>query len=73
MAVHFWPHFVVISLRTSFINKSNSGVPTTASGPKIAALRLSASIVNGTDSLVNCGWFLSCLPIVAEPVNVTTS
>ena len=45
MAVHFWPAFTVISRATSLTKRSNSGVPGAASGPRIAALRLSASMV----------------------------
>ena len=45
MAVHFWPALLVISRVTSLMNRSNSGVPGTASGPRIDALRESVSAV----------------------------
>ena len=49
MAVHFCPAFTVISRATSLTNRSNSGVPGAASGPRIEALRLSASVVKRTE------------------------
>ena len=55
------------------MNKSNSGVPGTASSPKIEAFNESASIVNGTDSSMILGCDFNNLPVVAEPVNVITS
>ena len=55
------------------INKSNSGVPGTASSPKIDAFNESASMVNGTDSCSILGCDFNNLPVVAEPVNVITS
>ncbi len=73
IAVHFWPHFTVISFRTSFIKRSNSSVPGTASSPKTEAFKLSASIVNGTASSIILLCAFSIRPVVAEPVNVTTS
>ena len=48
MAVHFCPALTVISLTTSLTNRSNSGVPGAASGPRIEALRLSCSATNLT-------------------------
>ncbi|MEM9633628.1 MAG: Rieske 2Fe-2S domain-containing protein, partial [Pseudomonadota bacterium] len=53
IAVHFCPDLTVISFLTSLINKSNSGVPGTASRPKTDAFKESASIVKGTDSSIN--------------------
>src|SRR6218665_291792 len=73
IAVHFCPDLTVISERTWFTNKSNSGVPGTASSPKTEQLRESASILNGTDSLMILGCDLSILPVDADPVKVTTS
>ena len=55
------------------INKSNSGVPGTASSPKIEAFKESDSIVKGTASLIILGCAFNILPIAAEPVKVTTS
>ena len=49
-AVHFCPAFTVISLCTSFMKRSNSGVPGTASSASTEQLRESASILNGTAS-----------------------
>jgi hypothetical protein len=43
MAVHFCPALVVISALASLMNRSNSGVPGTASGPRIVAFMLSCS------------------------------
>ena len=48
MAVHFWPALTVISRATSLTNRSNSGVPGAASGPRIEALRLSRSATKRT-------------------------
>ena len=73
MAVHFWPAFTVISLRISFTNRSNSGVPGPASGPKIAAFNESASKLKGTEFSIICGCTFKARPVVADPVNVTTS
>ncbi len=73
IAVHFCPHFTVISFRTSLIKRSNSGVPGAASSPKTEAFKLSASIVNGTASSIILLCAFSILPVVADPVNVTTS
>ena len=73
IAVHFCPHLMVISLRTSLMKISNSGVPGMASSPKIHAFNESASILKGTDSLIILECAFNNLPVVAEPVNVTTS
>ena len=42
MAVHFCPALVVISLRTSLMNRSNSGVPGVESKPRIEQFKESA-------------------------------
>ena len=73
MAVHFCPHFTVISFLTSLINKSNSGVPGTASSPNTEAFKESASILKGTASSIIRACDFNNLPVVAEPVKVTTS
>ena len=73
MAVHFCPAFVVISLRTSLIKRSNSGVPGFASSPKIEQFRESASILKRTAFLETEGKDFSFLPVFAEPVNKTES
>ena len=73
MAVHFWPAFAVISRATSRTKRSNSGVPGPASGPRIAAFRLSASMVKRTEFSTIAGWLRSFRPVSAEPVKVTTS
>ena len=73
MAVHFCPHLVVISFLTSLINRSNSGVPGTASSPSTVQLSESASILKGTDSSMMRGCAFNCRPVEAEPVKVTTS
>ena len=52
---------------------SNSGVPGTASSPNIQAFNESASKLKGTDSSIMCGSPFSFFPVVADPVNVTTS
>ena len=49
MAVHFWPALTVISRATSATNRSNSVVPGTAAGPRIAAFSESASALKRTD------------------------
>ena len=73
IAVHFCPAFEVISRCTSRTNRSNSGVPGPASGPRIAAFRLSASIVKRTEFSTIALWVRSLRPVWAEPVKVTTS
>ena len=55
------------------MNMSNSGMLGVTSGPKTVAFKLSASILNGTDSWINLGCDLSICPVEAEPVNVTMS
>jgi hypothetical protein len=39
IAVHFWPALTVISRATSRTNRSNSGVPGFASGPRMHEFR----------------------------------
>ena len=73
MAVHFCPAFTVISRATSLTKRSNSGVPGPASGPRIAALRLSASIVKRVEFSTIAAPERSLRPVQAEPVKVTTS
>ena len=73
IAVHFWPAFTVISLRTSFIKISHSGISGVTSSPKTIQFKLSASMLKGThsSSMRFCDFSIS--PVVAEPVNVITS
>jgi hypothetical protein len=73
MAVHFCPALTVISRTTSFTNRSNSGVPGAASGPRTEAFRLSRSAMKRTDSraITGCDW--SFIAVAAEPVKLTTS
>ena len=52
---------------------SNSGVPGTASSPNTQEFKESASILNGTASLIILGCDFNILPVTADPVNVTTS
>ena len=73
MAVHFCPHFTVISFLTSLTKRLNSSVPGLASSPSTDALSESASIVKGTACSTMLGCCLSFLPVAAEPVKVTTS
>ncbi len=55
------------------MNRSNSGVPGTASGPSTIAFRLSASMLKGTLSSMMRSWRFSMRPVLALPVKVTTS
>ena len=55
------------------MNISNSGVPGIASSPNTHEFKESASILNGTASLIILGCDFNILPVIAEPVNVTTS
>ena len=73
MAVHFCPALTVISRATSLTNRSNSGVPGAASGPRIEALRLSRSAMKRTLSRAMTGWVWSFIAVCAEPVKLTTS
>ena len=73
MAVHFCPALAVISRATSLMNRSNSGVPGAASGPRIEALRLSRSATKRTDSRPITGCDCSFIAVAAEPVKLTTS
>ena len=72
-AVHFCPDFTVISLRTSFMNSSNSGSPGTTCSPRTAEFNESASMLNGTAWARRFGCERNFNPVEAEPVNVTTS
>ena len=71
--VHFWPALAVISVTTDLMNASNSGVPLTASGPRMAALRESVSEVKRTPPWTTFGWDFSVLAVEAEPVKATRS
>ena len=51
MAVHFWPALTVISVTSCCTYRSNSGVPGSASGPRIEQFSESASALNRTDRL----------------------
>ena len=73
MAVHFCPAFPVISRATSLMNRSNSGVSGPASAPRMAAFRLSASMVKRVELATSAGCVRSRAPVSAEPVKVTTS
>ena len=48
-------------------------MPGIASGPRIQEFNESASMLNGTDSSKMRGCDFNIFPVVAEPVNVTTS
>jgi hypothetical protein len=73
MAVHFCPALTVISRTISFTNRSNSGVPGPASGPRTEALRLSRSAMKRTLSRAMTGCDCSFIAVWAEPVKLTTS
>ena len=64
---------MVISLTTSLINKSNSGVAGVASGPNTIAFKESASKLKGTPRSTKWGCNFSRNPVAFEPVKVTTS
>ena len=64
---------MVISLATSLINKSNSGISGFTSSPKTHEFKLSASIVKWTACSTNFGCDFNFLPVSALPVNVTMS
>src|SRR5699024_4318079 len=51
IAVHFWPAFAVISTNTALMKASNSSLPSTASGPKIAALSALNAAILGPDAV----------------------
>ena len=71
--VHFWPAFAVISVTRDLMKASNSGVPLTASGPRMEAFRESVSEVKRTPPLTTLTWDLSVLAVDAEPVKATMS
>jgi hypothetical protein len=73
MAVHFWPAFVVISTTSCFTYASNSGVPGTASVPRIEALIESVSLVKRTPPVCTESWARSRSAVEADPVNATRS
>ena len=73
IAVHFCPAFVVISRVTSLMNRSNSSVPGTASGPRIEQFSESASMLKRTEFFRTAAPLLSFCPVAAEPVKATTS
>ena len=55
------------------MNRSNSAVPGTAFSPRMHALRESASKLKETLRSAICGRPFRILPVLAEPVKVTTS
>ena len=73
MAVHFWPAFTVISRATSWTNRSNSGVPGAASGPRIEEFSESVSATKRTEWRTTAGCVRSFAAVDAEPVKDTTS
>ncbi|BBE23863.1 hypothetical protein MN0502_27460 [Arthrobacter sp. MN05-02] len=73
MLVHFWPAFTVISVTSDFTKASNSGVPGTASGPRMAAFSESVSHVNRTPPRATEGWDFRWFAVDAEPVKDTRS
>ena len=73
MDVHFWPALTVISVTTDLMKASNSGVPSTPSGPRIAALRESVSEVKRTPPSTTLGCDFRASAVDAEPVKATRS
>jgi hypothetical protein len=73
MAVHFWPAFWVMSRSTSFRKKSYVSDPGAASGPRMAALRLSASTLTRTEWRITLAIDRILTPVSPEPVKATTS
>ena len=73
MAVHFCPALTVISRTTSRTNSSSSGVPATASGPRIEELSESVSAVKRTACALTAGCWRSLSAVEAEPVKDTAS
>ena len=73
IAVHFCPALLVISRTTSLRYRSNSGVPGTASGPRMDALSESVSAVNATDSPITRGCCCNFSAVHLEPVNAIVS
>ena len=73
MAVHFCPAFCVMSRTTSFRNIAYVSEPGSASGPRTAALRLSASTLTRTELRITGGRTRILAPVSLEPVKATTS
>ena len=73
MLVHFWPALTVISVTSDLTKASNSGVPGTASGPRMAAFSESVSEVNRMPAWTTLSWDLSSIAVEAEPVKETRS
>ena len=73
IAVHFCPAFTVISRTTSRTNRSSSGDPGPASGPRIEELSESVSEVNRTALARTIRCWRSLSAVAAEPVKDTTS
>ena len=71
--VHFWPALTVISVTTDLMKASNSGVPSTASGPRIAAFKESVSEVKRTPPSTTLRCDFSDCAVDAEPVKATRS
>ena len=69
----FCPALAVISRTTSRINSVNSGCSGVTSSPSTQQLRESASMVNGMECATIFGWTRRLCPVLADPVNVTTS
>ncbi len=73
IAVHFCPALTVISVTSCFTKRSNSGVPATASGPRIEQFSESASALKRTASACTTGCERSFCAVEAEPVKNTRS
>ena len=73
IAVHFCPALTVISRATSRTSRSNSAVPGAASGPRIAAFRLSASTFTRVELRSTAAWPRMRSAVSADPVKDTTS
>ena len=55
------------------MKRLNSSESISTSSPKTQALRESASILNGIEWSNIFGWDFNAFPVLADPVNVTTS
>ena len=73
MAVHFWPLLTVISRTTSLTSRLKASLPSVADGSSRALLRLSASMLQRTESATTAGWLRMMRAVAAEPVKLTTS
>ena len=73
IAVHFCPALTVISVTSCLTYRSNSGVPGSASGPRIEQFSESASAVNRTPFGDDHGVGAQPLRGAADPVKPTTS